>query len=104
MRALARRVWTSFGVGVQLLANFEDEEKIVLFQKLNQFCYKVLVSRVQLKIEGRVTRQKFLFTRYTCQGETNIICYSKKHGIRPRKCAESMSYWLSVQIGEDQIF
>ena len=68
MRALARRVWTSFGVGVQLLANFEDEEKIVLFQKLNQFCYKVLVSRVQLKIEGRVTRQKFLFTRYTSQG------------------------------------
>ena len=65
MKATARRVWTSFGVGVQLLANFEDEEKIVLFQNLNQFCYKILISRVQLKIVERKSRKKFLFTNYT---------------------------------------
>ena len=44
----SRRVWTSFGIGIDLVCFLTDNESCHL-QRLNKFAYQILVSRVLAK-------------------------------------------------------
>lgn len=86
------KVWTSYGIGMHLLSFMWPSEQTQM-QACNQFCYKILVSRVQ-------TRVKLPWTYYLTSSKNNKVGLALTRTLLNNDRAQLK--WQRCEIDHDQ--
>ena len=95
-----RRLWTSFGVFVRMLPYLGTMDQTWL-QALNQFCYKVAVSRVQSTCQ--VQRPSY-FGWWAGFNSKNVVYKLDSSRLKPFRIKNArldLQSYLTVQVGSD---